>query len=91
MKYFYKDDKGNYMRGNDGQRLILNDEEKSLIESVFKPSPFRYEVVVTSHMIKQVQRIVNTLAIEPVKQALRRTSGDIEKAARILIDYKKTI
>lgn len=85
MNYYVKESKGKYVKGDDGQRLILSETDKKLLQDTLKPHPYIYEVVVTDHMVHQIKnKAGNIISVDSIKAALRRADGEVDEAIRIL-------
>lgn len=87
MNYYVKESKGKYVKGDDGQRLILSETDKKLLQDTLKPHPYIYEVVVTEFMIQQVKKKTGIASTDSIKYAIRAAHGDTDKAVQILRDH----
>ena len=87
MNYYAKESKGKYVKDDNGQRLILSEVDKKLLQDTLKPHPYIYEVVVTEFMIHQVKKKTRVVAVDSIKYAIRAAHGDTDKAVQILRDH----
>ncbi|MEG2291800.1 MAG: hypothetical protein RR936_06925 [Carnobacterium sp.] len=42
MNYYAKESKGKYVKDDNGQRLILSEVDKKLLQNTLKPHPYIY-------------------------------------------------